>query len=56
MSKYGVISGPYCPFFVLNKGKYGPEIIQYLDNFHAVQVLANYRFVFRTQTNMFDGC
>ena len=36
MSKYGVISGPYFPVFVLNTGKYGPEIIQYLDTFHAV--------------------
>ena len=29
MSKYGVISGT-------NTGKYGPEIISYLDTFHAV--------------------
>ena len=26
VSKYGVISGPYFPMFVLNTGKYGPEI------------------------------
>ena len=28
VSKYGVISGP-------NIGKYGPEVIPYLDTFHA---------------------
>ena len=26
VSKYEVISGPYFPIFVLNTGKYGPEI------------------------------
>ena len=36
MSKYGVISGPYFPVFVLSAGKYGPEINPYLDIFHAV--------------------
>ena len=41
MSKYEVIFGPYFPVFGLfvfipNKGKYGPEITQYLDTFHAV--------------------
>ena len=29
-------SGPYFPAFRLNAGKYQPEIIPYLDNFHAV--------------------
>ena len=45
VSKYGVISGPYFPVFVLNTnlfsrntGKYGPEITPYLDTFHAVWV------------------
>ena len=43
MSKYGVISGPYFPEFVLNMeiyclntGKFGPEITLYLNTFHAV--------------------
>ena len=57
VSKYGVISGPYFPVFVLNTnlfsrntGKYGPEITPYLDTFHAVWLLAilllpNYRRV-----------
>ena len=36
MSKYGVISSPYFPVFGLNARKYGPEITQYLDTFHAV--------------------
>ena len=36
VSKYGVISGPHFPAFVLNTGKYGPEITPYLDTFHAV--------------------
>ena len=38
VSKYGVISGPYFPVFGLNTGKYRPEITQYLDTFHAVNV------------------
>ena len=38
VSKYGVISGPYFPLFGLNTEKYGPEIIPYLDTFHAVMV------------------
>ena len=51
MSKYGVISGPYFRAFGLNMEryessqskfrlnaeKYGPEITQYLDTFHAVE-------------------
>ena len=41
MSKYGVISGPYFPEFSQNTGKYGPEITQYLDTFHAVYVSAD---------------
>ena len=45
VSKYGVISGPFFPVFGLNThipvfspntGKYGPEINQQLDIFHAV--------------------
>ena len=36
VSKYGVISGPFSPVFVLNTGKYRPEITPYLDTFHAV--------------------
>ena len=36
MSQHEVISGPYFPVFGLNIGKYGPEIIPYLDTFHAV--------------------
>ena len=36
MSKYGVISGLYFPIFSPNTGKYGPEIIRYLDTFHVV--------------------
>ena len=36
VSQYGVISGPYFPAFGLNTGKYGPEITQYLDTFHAL--------------------
>ena len=39
MSKYRVISGPYCPVFSLNTGKYGPEINPYLDTFCAVLVV-----------------
>ena len=34
LSKYGVFSGP-------NIGKYGPEKVPYLDNFHAVNVTGN---------------
>ena len=54
VSKYGVISGPYFPAFELNMeiygvnisvstktGKYGPEVIPYLDNFHAVCITLN---------------
>ena len=37
MCKYEVISGPYFPVLGLNTGKYRPEIIPYLDTFHAVQ-------------------
>ena len=36
--QYGVISGPYFLVFSPNTGKYGPEIIPYLDTFHAVFV------------------
>ena len=35
-SKYGVFSGPYFAVFSPNAGKYGPEIIPYLETFHAV--------------------
>ena len=38
MSKYGVILGPYFPAFELNTGKCGPEIIPYLNTFHAVLI------------------
>ena len=38
VSKYRVISGPYFSEFSPNTGKYGPEIILYLDTFHAVIV------------------
>ena len=38
VSNYGVISGSYFPVFWLNTGKYGPEIIPYLDTFHAVSL------------------
>ena len=50
MSKYGVISGPYCPVFAPylsfqylsvfspNTGKYGKEITPYLDSFHAMNI------------------
>ena len=41
MSKYGVISGPYFPVFVLNTGKYGPEMTPYLDTFHTVMIAKN---------------
>ena len=46
VSKYGVISGPYFPVFGLNTGKYGSEIIPYLDTFHAVLVAHEYLKVF----------
>ena len=44
VSKYGVISGPYFPVFVLNTenpntGKYRPEITPYLDTFDVVIVI-----------------
>ena len=39
LSKYGIISSPYFPVFNPNTGKYGPEIIPYLDTFHAVTIL-----------------
>ena len=38
VSKYRVISGPYFPVFGLNTGKYGPEIIPYLDTFCIVSI------------------
>ena len=41
-SKHGVISCPYFPGFGLNTGKYVPEIIPYLDTFHAVCPLKTY--------------
>ena len=41
VSKYGVVSGPYFPVFVLNTGKYGPEITPYLDTFHTVMIAKN---------------
>ena len=41
MSKNGVISGPYFPVFGLKTEKYGPEVIPYLDTFHAVMEKAN---------------
>ena len=36
VSKYGVIPGSYFPVFCSNTGKYRPEIIPFLDTFHAV--------------------
>ena len=42
-SKYGVISGPYCPVFSPNTGKYGPEITPYLDTFQALNNLVIYK-------------
>ena len=39
VSKCGVISGPYFPVFGLNTKIYGPEIIPYLDTFHAVCII-----------------
>ena len=44
VSKYGVISDPYFPVFVLNTenpntGKYRPEITPYLDTFDVVIVI-----------------
>ena len=36
VSRYGVISSPYFPVLGLITGKYGPEIIPYLDTFHGV--------------------
>ena len=41
VSKLGVISGLYFPVFGPNTGKYGPEIIPYLDTFHAVRYCKN---------------
>ena len=41
MSKFGVIPGPYFPVLSPNTKKYGPEIIPYLDTFHAVAILKN---------------
>ena len=38
MAEYGVISVPYFPAFGLKTGKYGPEIIPYLNTFHAVTI------------------
>ena len=35
MSKYGIISGPYFPILIPNRGKYRPEITPYLDTFHV---------------------
>ena len=43
MSKYGVISGPCFPVFVLNTVKYGPEITPYLDGSHAVTAFTSKR-------------
>ena len=47
VSKYRVISGLYFPVFGLNTntGKYGPEIIPYLDTFHAVLVVNCYFWI-----------
>ena len=36
VSKYWVLPNPYFPVFELNKGKYGPEKIPYMDTFHTV--------------------
>ena len=46
MSKYEVISGPYFPVF-------GPEITPYLDFFHAVGCVGNWKVVFG---NSFGAC
>ena len=40
VSKYVVISGLYFPVFSPNRGKYGPEITTYLNNFHAARTLS----------------
>ena len=40
VSKYGVISGPYFLVLGLNTGKYGPEITQYFDTFHAMLAIS----------------
>ena len=42
VSKYGVISGPYFPVFSRKTRKYGPEIIPYLDTFHAMRLFQTY--------------
>ena len=42
VSKYRVISGLYFPVFSPNIGKYGPETIPYLDNFHAVAIILSW--------------
>ena len=39
VSKYGVISGPYFALFSPNAGKYGPEIIPYLEKGFKLAVL-----------------
>ena len=38
MSKYGVLSGPYFPVFLLNTGKYGPEKTSYLGTFEFSEI------------------
>ena len=42
--KYGVFSCPYFPVFGLNTRKYGAEKLPYLDNFHAVDPMAEILF------------
>ena len=56
-SKYVVISGLYFPVFGQNTGKYGPEIISYLDTFHAVifhRVLNTFLIVKRRTSSMLN--
>ena len=43
MSKYGVFSGKYFPVFSPSTGKYGPEKTPYLETFHEVTFLENFR-------------
>ena len=37
VSKYGVITSPYFPLFVLTTGKSGPKRTLYFNAFHAVK-------------------
>ena len=50
VSKHEIISGPYFLTFSPNKGKYGPEITPYLDNFSR-SVYAYQMISFQTLNN-----